>query len=104
MTKRILVPIDFSPCSDAALEHALAMQERLSAAESTHATRVCGRLEFGAEPSTVILSILERERFDMVVVGKLAGRVATHLAKAAPCRVVTTPPAEAPSSPKIIAA
>ena len=106
MTRKILVPIDFSPCSDAALRHALtladengaevevlyvwcvdepaanrggsifadtpqgiAMEERLSAAESAHAVRICGRLEFGDEPSRVILEILERERFDMVVMG-----------------------------------
>jgi nucleotide-binding universal stress UspA family protein len=106
MTRKILVPIDFSPCSDAALRHALtiadengaevevlyvwcvdepdsnrgnaifadtpqgiAMEERLTAAESDHAIRICGRLEFGDEPSRVILEILERERFDMVVMG-----------------------------------
>lgn len=106
MTRKILVPIDFSPCSDAALRHALtladengaevevlyvwcpderaanrsgaifadtpqgiAMEERLSAAESDHGVRICGRLEFGDEPSRVILEILERERFDMVVMG-----------------------------------
>lgn len=106
MTRKILVPIDFSPCSDAALRHALtiadehgaevevlyvwcvdepeskqgnaifadtpqgiAMEERLTAAASDHAIRICGRLEFGDEPSRVILEILERERFDMVVMG-----------------------------------
>lgn len=76
---RILVPIDFTPASDAALRYALAiadetgaevevlyvwhptaifadspeglaMEQRLSAAEVEHqATRVCGRLEFGDE-------------------------------------------------------
>lgn len=139
MKTRILVPIDFSPCSDAALEHALeiadagdgevevlyvwspprpacahsaifadtpqglAMQERLCAAETRHAARVCGRLEFGAEPSRVILSILQRERFDMVVVGAATGRGAACLVETAPCRVVTLPP-PAPSSAKIVAA
>jgi nucleotide-binding universal stress UspA family protein len=140
---RILVPVDFSPCSDAALRHALAiadasgaevevlyvwsprdanhvpstsaifadtpqgraMQERLSAAESFHATRVCGRLEFGDDPSQVILGILERESFDMVVMGMLgdgtsrreqpppeSGHVAASVAKTATCKVVTLPP------------
>lgn len=139
MKQRILVPIDFSACSDAALEHALAiadegdgevevlyvwcprehacrqstifadtpqgiaMQERLTAAESTHAARVSGRLEFGDEPSSVILAILQRERFDMVVIGPSVGSVAACLAKTAPCRVVTMPP-PAPSSAKIVAA
>lgn len=153
MTKRILVPIDFSPCSDAALEYALAlaeesdaevevlyvwclreparhrstifadtpqgvaMQERLSAAESGHAAaRICGRLEFGEEPSIVILSILQRERFDLVVMGEAgercaceadvrappSGHVTASVVKTAPCKVVTTPPP--PSSAKIVAA
>src|SRR4029079_9771964 len=118
---RILVPVDFSPCSDAALDYALsvadecgaevevlhawsprarktpvptgdstaaldteeaptsaifaetpeglAMEQRLSEAEWKHAARVSGRLEFGTEPSSVILEILERERFDLVVMG-----------------------------------
>lgn len=143
MTRRILVPIDFSPCSDAALGLALeiadegdtevdvlyvwsprepacrpstifadtpqgiAMQERLSAAESAHAARVCGRLEFGDEPSTVILAILHREQFDMVVLGGAAGRVAACVTKTAPCKVVSTPPPAPPppsSSAKIVAA
>ena len=158
MTRKILVPIDFSPCSDAALRHALtladehgaevevlyvwcvdepasrngnaifadtpqgiAMEERLSAAESDHAIRICGRLEFGDEPSRVILEILERERFDMVVMGvegqgthrnsqssppappPESGHVAAHVVKTAPCKVITTPP-PAPSSAKIVAA
>jgi hypothetical protein len=167
MTRKILVPIDFSPCSDAALRHALtiadehgaevevlyvwcvdepaatrgnaifadtpqgiAMEERLSAAESDHAIRICGRLEFGDEPSRVILEILERERFDMVVMGlegqgnhqssqssppagpsapsaasapPESGHVAANVVKTAPCRVITTPP-PAPSSAKIVAA
>lgn len=143
MTRKILVPIDFSPCSDAALRHALtladengaevevlyvwcvdepavhrgstifadtpqgiAMEERLSAAESDHSARICGRLEFGDEPSRVILEILERERFDMVVMG-LEGQGNSHVAetvvKTAPCKVITTPP-PAPSSAKIVAA
>src|SRR5207244_1223753 len=102
---RILVPIDFSPSSDAALDHALtlaaasgaelevlhvwsprendifadtprgiAMEERLRAAEAMDATRVCGRLEFGDEPSLVILRVLQGERFDLVVMGR--GRAA----------------------------
>jgi nucleotide-binding universal stress UspA family protein len=153
MTRKILVPIDFSPCSDAALRHALtiadengaevevlyvwcvgepaanrgssifadtpqgiAMEERLSAAESDHAVRICGRLEFGDEPSRVILEILERERFDMVVMGlegqgnsqsstppPESGHVAANVVKTAPCKVITTPP-PAPSSAKIVAA
>lgn len=169
MTRKILVPIDFSPCSDAALRHALtiadengaevqvlyvwsvdepganrtatifadtpqgiAMEERLSAAESDHAARICGRLEFGDEPSRVILEILERERFDMVVMGlegqgnrqsnsqsnregdrpadsrapsdpPESGHVAANVVKTAPCKVITTPP-PAPSSAKIVAA
>jgi nucleotide-binding universal stress UspA family protein len=170
MTRKILVPIDFSPCSDAALRHALtiadengaevevlyvwsvdepaatrggaifadtpqgiAMEELLSAAESDHALRICGRLEFGDEPSRVILEILERERFDMVVMGAEgqgnnsskdsssnsddasresnregsrppdSGHVAASVVKTAPCKVITTPP-PAPSSTKIVAA
>lgn len=160
MTRKILVPIDFSPCSDAALRHALtiadehgaevevlyvwavaepaanrggsifadtpqgiAMEERLSAAESDHAVRVCGRLEFGEEPSRVILEILERERFDMVVMGlegqgnnsqnggqastqgsspPESGHVAANVVKTATCKVITTPPPPL-SSTKIVA-
>jgi nucleotide-binding universal stress UspA family protein len=161
MTRKILVPIDFSPCSDAALRHALtiadengaevevlyvwsvdepaakrgsaifadtpqgiAMEELLSAAESDHASRICGRLEFGDEPSRVILEILERERFDMVVMGAEgqgnsneagregqrapdSGHVAANVVKTAPCKVITTPPPAppaAPSSAKVVAA
>lgn len=168
MTRKILVPIDFSPCSDAALRHALtiadengaevevlyvwsvdepaarrgsaifadtpqgiAMEELLSAAESDHALRICGRLEFGDEPSRVILEILEREPFDMVVMGAEgqgntsnnnmnsnstsnepnreghrapdSGHVVANVVKTAPCKVITTPP-PAPSSAKIVAA
>ena len=90
--ERILVPVDFSPSSDAALDYALkvadecgaevevlyvwrprdpgdetaifadtreglAMEQRLSAAESGHSARVCGRLEFGGEPSSVITDV-----------------------------------------------
>jgi universal stress protein A len=155
---RILVPVDFSPCSDAALDYALAvadacgaevevlhvwsprerrtpipgsrdesaeeegptseifaetaeglaMEQRLSAAEWAHPARVSGRLEFGEEPSTVILAILERERFDLVIMGRegeghrhaprdpaqgpASGHVAATVAKTAPCKVVTRPP------------
>ncbi|MDB4937917.1 MAG: hypothetical protein JWP87_4889 [Labilithrix sp.] len=160
MKTRILVPIDFSPSSDAALEHALtladesgaevevlyvwclqeparggsaifadtpqgiAMERRLSAAESDHAARVSGRLEFGDEPSSVILDILQRERFDLVVMGTEgdgnrtearataanaegegppSGHVAANVAKTAKCKVVTTPPPPL-SSRKIVAA
>lgn len=131
MTRKILVPVDFSPSSDAALEYALAvadesgaevemlhvwaprgreesgateffadtaagvaMEQRLTAAETDHGARVSGRLEFGAEPSSVILDILERERFDMVVMGKEddGGHVNRSVAKTTSCRVVTTPP------------
>ena len=101
--EKILVPIDFTPASDAALSYALAiadetgaevevlyvwqpssifadspegvaMEQRLSAAELEHrATRVCGRLEFGDEVERVILAILARERFDLVVMGEDEG-------------------------------
>jgi universal stress protein A len=97
---KILVPIDFTPSSDAALSYALAiadetgaevevlyvwqptaifadspegvaMEQRLSAAEiEHHAARVCGRLEFGEEAERVILGILAHERFDLVVMGE----------------------------------
>jgi nucleotide-binding universal stress UspA family protein len=124
---KILVPVDFSPSSDAALDYALtvadacgaevemlyvwtprdhedetartifadtpegkAMEQRLSDAESVHPARLCGRLEFGAEPASVILGILERERFDMVVVA----RVTAGVVEGAPrkCKVITVPP------------
>lgn len=123
MIERILVPVDFTPCSDAALDYALAvadacgaevhvlyvwrprdrtifaetpqgvaMEQRLSAAEYDHAARVSGRLEFGEEPSRVILEILSRESFDLVVMGRHArGRVAGSVASSAPCTVVTMP-------------
>src|SRR5690348_1445779 len=118
--EKILVPIDFTPSSDAALAYALAladetgaevevlyvwrpcaifadspegvaMEQRLTAAEVEHqACRVCGRLEFGEEVERVILSILERERFDLVVMGTDEGknRIAENVARASPCRVV----------------
>lgn len=118
--EKILVPIDFTPASDAALSYALAvaeetgaevqvlyvwhptaifadspegvaMEQRLSAAELEHdATRVSGRLEFGDEVDRVILAILERERFDLVVMGADQGarHVAENVAKTSPCRVV----------------
>jgi nucleotide-binding universal stress UspA family protein len=146
---KILVPVDFSPCSDAALDYALAvadecgaevevlhvwrprerrtpipggsgaedvdpdeppsseifaetpagvaMQQRLTAAEWKHPARVSGRLEFGEEPSSVILAILERERFDLVVMGSEGegrghGHVAATVAKTTACKVVTTRP------------
>lgn len=54
--------------------------------------------------SSVILAILERERFDMVVMGPAGGHVAARLAKTATCRVVMAPPPAAPSSAKIVAA
>lgn len=127
--ERILVPVDFSPCSDAALAYALkvadacgaevellhvwrpqdrtifaetpqgvAMEQRLSAAAFAHPARVSGRLEFGEEPSRVILDILNRERFDMVVVGRnTRGHVAASIAQAAPCKVVTLPSGGRPS-------
>jgi hypothetical protein len=129
--------VDFTPCSDAALDYALAvadecgaevevlhvwrpreaeggasaifadtpegvaMEQRLSAAESDHPARVCGRLEFGEEPSSVIVDILERERFDLVVLGLEGegGHVNAHVAKTAPCKVVTRPPPPPISSP-----
>jgi universal stress protein A len=130
MIAKILVPIDFSPCSDAALAYALrvasecgaevqvlhvwcpratifaasaqgiAMERRLSAAEeSGHPARVWGRLEFGEEPSIVILDILEHEPFDLVVMGRdgmmeraaggRVGHVASKVSETAPCKVVT---------------
>jgi nucleotide-binding universal stress UspA family protein len=163
---KILVPVDFSPCSDAALDYALAvadecgaevevlhvwsprerktpvptggradevdaeqgptseifaetpegvaMEQRLSEAEWKHAARVSGRLEFGEEPSSVILAILERESFDLVVMGSEgeghrhdhreatadgetppaheSGHVAASVAKTTACKVVTRPP------------
>lgn len=139
--ERILVPVDFSPSSDAALEFALAMadacgaevevlhvwrptpppppahgsaifaetpqglalEQRLSAAESEHLARVCGRLEFGEEASAVILRILERERFDLVVMGRegegegcraeQVGHVAASVSRTAQCRVLVLPAA-----------
>jgi len=122
--ERILVPVSFSPSSDAALEYALtiadecgaevevlyvwspreaeggpassaifadtpeglAMEQRLSAADLEHKARVCGRLEFGGEPSTVILAILAREPFDLVVMG----RVTASIAETAPCKVLSS--------------
>lgn len=135
--EKILVPVDFSSSSDAALDYALSvahetgaevevlhvwspagpdgpptifaetpqgaeMERRLSAAEAGRAVRVSGRLEFGEEPSHVILSILERERFDLVVMGSEGdgadrapaaprGHVATCVAHGAKCTVVTLP-------------
>src|SRR5688572_15691650 len=122
---RILVPMDFSPCSDGALAYALsiantseaeveivyvwtapprsgifadthegvAMEKRLSSASATSRVSVSGRLEFGTEPATVILEILEREAFDLVVLGRERepGPVATNIARTARCRVVTIP-------------
>lgn len=143
MIRKILVPVDFSTCSDAALEQALAiadgsdaevdvlyvrsreresgffadtpqgiaMEQRLSAAEGSHVARVRGRLEVGDEPSSVILEILDREHFDMVVMGvegdgnrrtlestasddqvPPSGHVAANVAKLARCKVITMPP------------
>lgn len=121
MFQRILVPVDFTPCSDAALDHALviadawgaevellhvwapsdrtifaetaeglALQKRLSEAEHAHPAKVSGRLEFGGDPASVILDVLERGAFDMVVMGRHApGRVAEQVASRAPCAVVT---------------
>lgn len=131
---RILVPVDFSGPSDAALDYALAMAdesgaevellhvwspresdnddgdsapsifadtpqgvamaERLTEAEYVHPARVSGRLEFGEEPSQVILDILEREPFDLVVMGRTgdapeSGRIARSVTRTAPCQVVT---------------
>ena len=96
--ERILVPVDFTRSSAAALDYALsmadehdaevevvyvwtphgifaetpegiAMVEILTAAEDDHSARVSGRLEVGEEPARVILAILETERFDLVVMG-----------------------------------
>ena len=154
---KILVPVDFSPCSDAALDYALnvadqcgaevevlhvwspherkapvpmggpadeldadqgpvseifadtpegvALERRLSEADRKHAARVSGRLEYGTEPSSVILSILDRERFDLVVMGNEgeghrrehcegrsdheSGHVAAGVAQTTACKVVT---------------
>jgi universal stress protein A len=138
---RILVPVDFSPCSDAALRWALsiadacgaevcvlhvwcprhaphanifadspeghALECRLSEAEAARPTaRVSGRLEFGEEPSTVILDILSREPFDLVVIGRhgdggrepFGGHVASRLATVAPCPVVRLRPTGEPEA------
>jgi nucleotide-binding universal stress UspA family protein len=84
----------------------VAMEQRLSAAESSHPARVCGRLEFGEEASRVILDILEREPFDLVVMGREGdgrrqepggGHVAASVAKTARCRVVTLVHGAAPT-------
>jgi nucleotide-binding universal stress UspA family protein len=137
-THKILVPVDFTPCSDAALDYALAvadecgaevevlhvwrpreaedggasaifadtpegvaMEQRLTAAASDHPARVCGRLEFGEEPSSVIVDIAERERFDLVVMGLDGdgGHVNAHVARTAKCKVVTRPPPPLSSPP-----
>jgi nucleotide-binding universal stress UspA family protein len=123
---RILVPMDFSPCSDGALAHALeiadscdaeveivyvwtaspksgifadspqgiAMEKRLSAACESSRVSVSGRLEFGDEPAEVILGMLDREHFDLVVLGRERepGPIATNIARTARCQVVTIPP------------
>lgn len=121
--EKILVPVDFSPSSEAALRYALsmadscgaevdvvhvwrprgifaetpegiAMEQILTAAEADHEARVCGRLEFGDEPSRVILEILRQERFDLVVLGldaERGGHVIEHVSKTAPCAVVAMP-------------
>jgi nucleotide-binding universal stress UspA family protein len=122
--ERILVAIDFTPCSKAALDVALAMadacgaqvdvvyvwrphgifaespegiqmQQLLSAAEDGHPARVCGRLEFGEEPSRVILSLLEHEGFDLVVLGQGddggGGHVLADVSRTAPCAVGAAP-------------
>jgi len=128
MIAKILVPMDFTESSDDALEYALAvadrhgaeveilyvwpvgsgifaetpegiaMEETLSAAESE---RVSGRLEFGEEPATVILGILEQEPFDLVVLGRgrkggngavrELGHVAANVTRTTHCPVVTIP-------------
>ncbi len=139
---RILVPIDFSPCSDAALAWALAiadacgaevevlyvwcpkhaaerrnaifaetpegiaLERRLSAAATDHAARVSGRLEFGDEPSTVILEILTQEHFDLVALGRhgdggrepFGGHVASRVATKAPCTVIRLRPSGEPEA------
>jgi nucleotide-binding universal stress UspA family protein len=155
--EKILVPVDFSPCSDAALDYALAvadehgaevevlhvwspyerktpipmggpadeldtdqcptseifadtpegvaMERRLSEADWKHTARVSGRLEYGEDPSRVILGILDRERFDLVVIGNEGeghrrdhrddgsehecGHVAAGVAHTTACKVVT---------------
>lgn len=131
---KILVPVDFSPASDAALAHALtvadacgaevemlyvwapsehedegassgtifadtpagkAMEQRLSDAENSHPAKLCGRLEFG-EPESVIAGILERERFDMVVVARVKACVVAGAPRK--CKVITVPPG-APGEP-----
>jgi nucleotide-binding universal stress UspA family protein len=122
--EKILVPIDFTPCSQAALAYALAMadacgaevelvyvwrphgifaespeglamEQILSAAEYDHEARVSGRLEFGDEPSRAILAILERERFDLVVMGRDDneghGHVVADVSRTAPCAVIAMP-------------
>jgi hypothetical protein len=66
------------------------MEARLSHAERVHPARLCGRLEFGDEPSRVIVGILEREGFDMIVLA----RVTSEVVAGAPheCKVITVPP------------
>lgn len=134
---KILVPVDFSPGSDAALDYALsvadacgaevellhvwapgarteregratifaesaqgiAMEQRLTAAEHTRRSRVSGRLEFGEEASRVILEILEREPFDLVVMGREGGgRTSASVAERARCKVVTLAPGASPTA------
>ena len=92
-----------------------AMEQRLTDAEMNHAARVSGRLEFGDEASSVILGILERERFDLVVMGiegegrrrerhepedgqsdRESGHVAASVVKTTACKVVTRPPPALP--------
>lgn len=123
---KILVPVDFSPASNAALDYALAvadacgaeveilhvwrprarvfadtpegqaMQECLISAENNHSAPLSGRLEFGRDPSRVILDILARESFDLVVMGtdgrdEADGgeRLPARVAKTARCKVMT---------------
>lgn len=122
--EKILVPIDFTPCSKRALDYALAvadecgaevevvyvwrpcgifaetregleMEQLLTAAEYDHEARVCGRLEFGDEPCSIILAILQHERFDLLILGvdeeQGRGHVAEELKKTAPCAVIAMP-------------
>jgi hypothetical protein len=120
VAQRILVPVDvFSAASCAALAWALgcsdddltvlhvwdphdrrgifaespegvAFTDMISEAESSHDS-LGGRIELGAEPSQVIVEMIEREGFDVVVMGDSEGDspVAQLVSERAPCRVVT---------------
>jgi nucleotide-binding universal stress UspA family protein len=117
---KILVAVDFSPSSDAALELALAgadpeaveivvvhvvdpknaggwlakakaLTECIERVRTPYAASMSGRLEVGARPEDAILELLEREGFDVVVLGGPRGskNVGTVVAEKATCKVIT---------------